>query len=90
MHRRLSLDELQRIKRWHTEHRSEHPVEYHLLDAVLTLWLMGWVGLLPALVSGHVVLMSVCLLGMSLPGLYVRWRGRAHARQSVRCDWLQA
>ena len=44
----MTLDELQRIKQWHVDHRSDHPVEYHLWDAMLTLWLMGWVGWLPA------------------------------------------
>ena len=44
----IPLTELQRIKKWHVAHRGEHPLEYHLWDTVLTLWLMGWVGWLPA------------------------------------------
>ena len=46
---RLTLSELQRIKRWQIAHRAEHPVEYHLWDAVLTLWVLGCVSWLPAL-----------------------------------------
>ncbi len=43
----MTLNELQRIKQWHVHHRQDHPLEYHLWDAMLTLWLMGWVGWLP-------------------------------------------
>ena len=42
----MTLNELQRIKQWHVAHRADHPVEYHLWDAMLTLWVMGWVGFL--------------------------------------------
>ena len=34
---RLTLSELQRIKQWLVAHREEHPVEYNLWDAVLTV-----------------------------------------------------
>jgi hypothetical protein len=40
--------ELHRIRQWHVEHALDHPVEYQLWDAVLTSWLMGWVGWHPA------------------------------------------
>lgn len=83
-----SLVELQRIKRWHVAHRADHPVEYHLLDAVLTTWLMGWVGWLPALAFDAPWALPLCALGIALPGLYVRWRARAHAARRLRCDWL--
>ena len=44
----MDLEALQRIKQWHVSHQREHPVEYHAWDAMLTLWLMGWVGRIPA------------------------------------------
>ena len=40
----MDLDALQRIKKWHVAHQQDHPVEYHILDAMLVLWVMGWVG----------------------------------------------
>ena len=84
----VSLNELQRIKKWHVAHRAEHPLEYHLLDAVLTIWMMGWVGWMPAMMFDAEWAFPFCALGMALPTLYVRWRARAHAMQRVRCDWI--
>ena len=43
------LNELQRIKAWLVAHKPSHPLEYHSFDAVLTLWMMGWIGWLPVL-----------------------------------------
>lgn len=37
----MTLTELHRIKLWHVAHRRDRPLEYHLWDAILTLWLMG-------------------------------------------------
>jgi hypothetical protein len=84
----MTLDELQRIKRWHVAHRADHPVEYHLWDAMLTLWLMGWVGWLPAFAFGAVWATPLCMLAMFAPTLYVAWRVRAHRTRRLRCDWL--
>jgi hypothetical protein len=84
----MSLAELQRIKRWHLAHRQDHPVECQLWDAVLTLWLAGWVGWLPVLLFELLWLLPLCLLGVSTPTLYVRWRLRAHAAHRLRCDWI--
>ena len=84
----LTLAEIQRIRQWHVEHKREHPLEYQLWDAVLCLWLVGWVGWLPVLVLGWTLLAPLCLLASCLPGLYVSWRARAHAGQRLRCDWL--
>ncbi len=90
MFSRLTLNDLQRIKKWHVAHKAEHPFEYEVLDAVLTLWMMGWVGWLPAVIFDAEWALPLCALGMALPGLYVRWRAAAHARQRLRCDWLSA
>lgn len=83
----MTLAELQRIKQWHVAHRAGHPVEYHLWDAVLTLWLVGWIGWMPVLLFDALWSAPLCVLGMSLPSLYVHWRQRAHAARRVRCDW---
>ena len=85
---RLTLKELQRIKQWQVAHREEHPLEYHLWDAVLTVWVMGCVSWLPVLALEMEWLLPLCLTAMLSPGLYVRWRKRAHATRRLRCDWL--
>ena len=30
----------------------------------------------------------LCLVAMLAPNLYVNWRRKAHAKQRIRCDWL--
>jgi hypothetical protein len=83
----MTLDELQRIKKWQVAHRMDHPVEYHMWDAILTLWVMGWVGWLPAYAFGALWTMPLCALGMAAPSLYVAWRLKAHREHRLRCDW---
>jgi hypothetical protein len=85
----MTLNELQRIKKWHVAHRSEHPVEYHLWDAMLTLWVMGWVGWLPAYAFEQFWTMPLCVVATAAPSLYVAWRMKAHRAQKLRCDWLR-
>ena len=84
----VSLDELQRIKKWHVAHKADHPIEYHLLDVVLTLWPMGWVGWIPSLMFHALWAMPLCGLAMGLPTGYVRVRAKAHEARQLRCDWL--
>jgi hypothetical protein len=86
----MTLDELQRIKKWHVAHRHDHPIEYHTWDLMLTAWVMGWVGLLPAYAFDTWWGLPLCVLGMAAPGLYVGWRLRAHREHKLRCDWLSA
>jgi hypothetical protein len=83
----MTLDELQRIKKWHVAHRGDHPVEYHLWDGILTLWLMGWVGWLPVLAFGAVWAAPLLVAGALAPSAYVAWRMKAHRQQRLRCDW---
>ena len=85
----MTLNELQRIKKWHVAHRNEHPVEYHLWDAMLTLWVMGWVGWLPAYAFEQFWSMPLCVLATAAPSMYVGWRMKAHREQKLRCDWLR-
>jgi hypothetical protein len=84
----MTLPELQRIKQWQVDHRDTHPAEYQAWDAVLTGWLMGWVGWLPAFAFDALWASPLCVLGMALPSLYVGWRTRAHRLHRLRCDWL--
>lgn len=85
----MALDELQRIKFWLVEHRADHPVEYHLWDLVLTLWVMGWVGWFPTFAFGQGWAAPLCFGGTMVPRLYVGWRTRAHQARRLRCDWLR-
>lgn len=84
----LSLNKLQRIKKWHVEHRAEHPLEYQVWDAMLILWVMGRVGWLPAFALDAPWAYPLCLLAMLAPDLYATARSRAHQSQKIRCDWL--
>lgn len=83
----MNLDDFQRIKQWHVDHRADHPVEYHLWDTLLTAWLMGWIGWLPAFAFDAIWLTPLCVAGMAAPTLYVTWRARAHQARRLRCDW---
>ena len=67
---------------------DDHPLEYHLWDAVLTFWLMGWVGWFPTYLFDQWWGAPLCCVGMLFPSLYVTWRGSAHRRHKLRCDWL--
>jgi hypothetical protein len=88
MSTKLSLNELYRIKQWHVDHRDDHPMENHLWDGMLTLWVLGWMGWLPAMVMDALWALPLCAAGIALPRLYVAWRERAHLAQRLRCDWL--
>ena len=85
----LTLPRLKRIRRWHLAHKADHPLEYELWDFVMMVWVMGWVGWLPAFVLELPLAYPLCLLGMVTPQLYVRWRARAHVSGRLRCDWLE-
>ncbi len=86
--RYISLAQFQRLKNWRVAQHSVHPVECHMWEWVLTLWMMGWIGWLPAYAFEAPWAYPLCLLGICLPVLYVRVRARAHATQRLRCDWL--
>lgn len=85
----LTLPNLKRIRLWHLAHKADHPLEYHLWDLVMMVWVMGWVGWLPALVLELPLAYPLCLLGVVTPQFYVRWRARAHVSGRLRCDWLE-
>lgn len=68
--------------------KRSHPLEYHVWDAVLTVWLMACVGSLGIVALELWTLATVTLPALLLPDGYVRWRRRAHACKRLRCDWL--
>jgi hypothetical protein len=84
----LTLAQLQRVKNWHEGQHAARPVEYQVWQAVMTLWVMGCMGWLPAFVLEAAWAYPLCLLGVFSPRLYVDWRARANALQRLRCDWL--
>ena len=85
----MTLNQFQALKLWHTRHR-ERPLERTVWDAVLTLWMMGWVGLPAALLLGGFWSPLVCLSLVFVPGAYVSWRARMHRSGRLRCDWITA
>lgn len=86
----MTLETLQHIRRWHVGHRATHPVDYHLWDLMLMLWMAGCIGWLPVFACGALWMAPLCVLGMSAPDLYTSWRLREHRLRRVRCDWVSA
>ncbi len=84
----VRLSEIQRIRRWHVAHRADHPLEYHLWDAVLTLWVIGSLGWVPALVLDAWWAVPLLLAAFMAPQLYIHFRRRANRADRLRCDWL--
>jgi hypothetical protein len=84
----IPLTQIQRIRKWHVAHKVAQPLEYHLWDAVMTVWMMGWVGGLPAFLIDAWWALPLCGIAIVTPNLYVGWREQAHAMQRLRCDWL--
>lgn len=86
--RHITLAKMQRVRQWHVSQQAVHPLEYHAWDAVLTLWMMGWIAWLPAYALDAFWAYPLCLLGIFLPRLYVHYRTQAHKTLRLRCDWL--
>lgn len=84
----MTLDQLHAVKQWHVSHRPLQPVEYHAWDTVLTLWVMGWMGLPAALILHVAAAVVACIVLCFVPGGYVRLRRRLHRANRLRCDWL--
>ena len=86
----MALLQLHMLKRWHVAHKREHPVEYHAYDAVLTAWMMGWIGTPAALLLSDPWMLAASGLACMAPGFYVVLRERMHRAGKLRCDWLDA
>lgn len=86
----MNLRRMTSLKRWHVEHRDESPIEYHAWDAMLTCWLLGWMGVPPALLLHWNWAVLLCVPLFFAPPLYVALRSRLHRLGRLRCDWLDA
>jgi len=85
----MRLQEFHALKVWHRQH-ARHPVEKNVWDAVLTIWLLGWVGAPTAFLLHAGWAEAACLGVLFLPGLYVALRRRLHRSHRLRCDWISA
>lgn len=86
----MNVSQMSRIKRWQLEHRREAPLEYHAWDMMLTLWVLGWMGVAPALLLHWTWMVAACVPAFFAPSMYVRLRERLHDSGRLRCDWLPA
>ena len=86
----MTLQQLQELKLWHQRQGHRHPVEKALWDFVLTVWLLGWIGIPTALLLTSGWAESACLSVLFLPELYVAARRRLHNKRRLRCDWIVA
>jgi hypothetical protein len=86
----MTLDHLHQLRLWHMRHAGRAPLEGRAWTAVLTAWLIGWVGAPEALLLGSDAAALGLLALVFLPGLYVALRRRLHRRGRLRCDWIAA
>lgn len=84
----MTLQQLATIKRWHLTHPRPGSLEQQVWDAILTCWILGWMGVPPALVLAPELGVAACIGLFLAPTLYVRLRARLHRRGILRCDWL--
>jgi hypothetical protein len=84
----VTLQQLSAVKRWHIAHHRQGSVEYQAWDIVIICWVLGWMGVPPALVLAPVVGVLCCGALLLMPPAYVGLRRRLHRRGTLRCDWL--
>lgn len=84
----MTLHQMTQLKRWHVVHRQESPAEYHAWDAVLTVWLMGWMGVPAALLLWQPGCVCLCVAAFFAPPIYARLRTHLHRQGRLRCDWI--
>ena len=83
----MTLAQLAAMKAWQVAHRADHPMEYHTCDAVLTLWLVGWMGAPAMAVLDHPWAVLACVALFFAPHQYVALRRALHNHGQLRCDW---
>lgn len=84
----MTLDQFHALKIWHAHHAR--PLERNAWEAVLCVWVMGWVGLPAALLLHLLWAQFSCVAAWFLPRAYVGWRRRLHRAGRLRCDWISA
>lgn len=85
----MSFEQLSAIQIWHRRH-GRHAVEAWAWDAVVMLWLLGWVATPVLLLLGELMLLAAVPLLLLAPAAYAALRRRLHRRGRLRCDWLSA
>lgn len=85
----MTLAQLSALKAWHVANRHRSPLEYHTWDAMLTCWILGWMGIPAALVLWQPYGVIVCVALFFVPDRYVAWRLALHRRGRLRCEWSQ-
>lgn len=86
----MTLTQMSMIKRWHQAHHRDHGLEYQLWDAMLTCWILGWMGVPAALLLAPEAGLLACVALYFAPSAYVALRVRLHRRGVLRCDWLSS
>lgn len=86
----MTLQQLATIKRWHLTHPRRGSVEMQVWDAMLTCWVLGWMGVPPAVVLAPAYGVALCAVLFFAPSIYVWLRVRLHRRGVLRCDWLSS
>lgn len=84
----MNFTQLVAMRAWMQAHKAAHPVEYHAWDAVLTLWLMGWMGAPAFYLLDEPWEVLACVALFFVPPAYLRLRRRLHQHHRLRCDWL--
>ena len=86
----MTLEQFHSLKVWHQLHLRRSPLEKHVWEIVLTLWLMGIVGGPAAFLVHRGWAIATCFVLLFLPSAYVGLRRRLHRMQLLRCDWIGA
>jgi hypothetical protein len=86
----MTLQQFQELKIWHSRQGNRHPVERAIWDAVLTMWMIGWVGGATAFILKQGWVELACVSVIFLPGVYVSVRRWLHNKRRLRCDWIVA
>lgn len=86
----MTLQQFQALRTWHLLQGHRRPVERSLWDAVVTVWVLGWIGAPSAWLLHLGWAELACALAWFLPGRYVAVRRRLHRQRRLRCDWMPA
>ena len=86
----MTFRQLQDVKRWHVMHRRDHPVEYQMLDLVLTLWVLGLVGEFVGIVLQQPLAVGASLALLLSPTAYVSLRSRLHRTDPANVEAFNA
>ena len=86
----MTLQQLSAVRRWHITHHRQGSLEDQAWDAVLTCWVLGWIGVPPALVLAPAAGGLLCVVLFFAPSAYVALRRWLHQRGRLRCDWLDS